>query len=120
MTHFYSGQVMYFCSGVDRTETNARYHCDHDLHLCFKPIPDEEGTETLKLMMLPVVHLSFKPIPDEEGSHHLIAHKPPRRASPDYDAPLVLTTKPASPQALWRIHVSKERCSAVSRPAGAP
>ena len=34
----------------------------------FKPIPDEEGTETYKLERCRAHHTRFKPIPDEEGT----------------------------------------------------
>ncbi len=34
----------------------------------FKPIPDEEGTETLVTRKLSGCPLGFKPIPDEEGT----------------------------------------------------
>ena len=34
----------------------------------FKPIPDEEGTETLLLPGLRPLQEGFKPIPDEEGT----------------------------------------------------
>ncbi len=42
------------------------------LWACFKPIPDEEGTETLLLGTQVVLHAArFKPIPDEEGTETL-------------------------------------------------
>ncbi len=46
-------------------------YSDHQDHggKGFKPIPDEEGTETITLDPLPALHPPrFKPIPDEEGT----------------------------------------------------
>ena len=44
---------------------------------CFKPIPDEEGTETSMVAMgqVEVWHPGFKPIPDEEGTETMFLER---------------------------------------------
>ena len=52
------------------TETRAAVLKFATAWFSFKPIPDEEGTEThqVSLRMPPVARPGFKPIPDEEGT----------------------------------------------------
>ena len=50
-----------------------QYQCA-DEYGCFKPIPDEEGTETARFTYGANAGVGFKPIPDEEGTETRARH----------------------------------------------
>ena len=71
---------------------------------CFKPIPDEEGTETPQRRSKTTVCSSrFKPIPDEEGTETNDAYAGPgARLRASNRSPMRRGLKHASATSAWR------------------